>query len=90
MSETANLLGTAYLRGMQKSVFWVAVCALLPVAAQSQNGYWQNHVDYTLSVELNPENHNFSGWERLKYTNNSPDTLREVYYHLYFLSLIHI
>ena len=69
---------------MQKSVFWVAVCALLPVAAQSQNGYWQNHVDYTLSVQLNTENHNFSGWERLKYTNNSPDTLREVYYHLYF------
>ena len=69
---------------MQKSVFWVALCALLPVAAQSQNGYWQNHVDYTLSVQLNPENHAFSGWERLKYTNNSPDTLREVYYHLYF------
>jgi hypothetical protein len=69
---------------MQKSALWVALFALLPTAAWSQSGYWQNHVDYTLNIALEPKDHSFTGWERLKYTNNSPDTLREVYYHLYF------
>lgn len=33
---------------------------------------------------MDTENHQFSGTQKLVYTNNSPDTLTRVFYHLYF------
>lgn len=49
-----------------------------------QNFRWQQAVDYTIKVSLNVDNHQFEGHEKLIYTNNSPDTLYRVFYHLYF------
>ncbi|WP_246865732.1 M1 family metallopeptidase [Croceivirga thetidis] len=46
--------------------------------------YWQQHVDYTMDVAMNVENYQYDGTQKLVYTNNSPDTLNRVYYHLYF------
>ncbi|MCB0780910.1 MAG: M1 family peptidase, partial [Flavobacteriales bacterium] len=37
-----------------------------------------------MDVELDVRTHRFSGEQELRYTNNSPDTLRELYFHLYF------
>ncbi|MGB5818787.1 MAG: M1 family metallopeptidase [Saonia sp.] len=52
---------------------------------QAQNTtYWQQHVDYTMEVDMDVENYQYGGTQKLVYTNNSPDTLRKVYYHLYF------
>ncbi len=45
---------------------------------------WQQAVDYSMNVSLNTKNHNFEGTQSLVYTNNSPDTLKRVFYHLYF------
>jgi len=51
----------------------------------AQNGsYWQQHVDYTMEVTMNVENYQYTGTQKLVYTNNSPDELTRVYYHLYF------
>jgi hypothetical protein len=51
----------------------------------SQNtSYWQQHVDYTMEVDMNVENFQYTGTQKLVYTNNSPDELTRVYYHLYF------
>jgi hypothetical protein len=50
----------------------------------AQPNRWQQSVDYTMNVSLNVENHNFEGTQKLVYTNNSPDTLTSVFYHLYF------
>ncbi len=50
----------------------------------AQSNYWQQHVDYTMEVNLNVHTHLFDGTQKLIYTNNSPDTLKKVYYHLYF------
>lgn len=47
-------------------------------------GYWQQRVEYKMDVDFNAENHQFSGTQSLKYFNNSPDTLKKVFYHLYF------
>ncbi len=52
--------------------------------AQNQNGYWQQHVDYTMDVNMDVENYQYTGTQKLVYTNNSPDVLSRVYYHLYF------
>ena len=50
----------------------------------AQNGYWQQHADYKMDVDLNVKTHKFKGTQKLVYTNNSPDILYNVYYHLYF------
>lgn len=53
--------------------------------SQAQNtSYWQQHVDYTMEVNMNVENYQYTGTQKLVYANNSPDTLNRVFYHLYF------
>lgn len=54
------------------------------VVAQNTSCYWQQHVDYTMEVAMDAENYQYSGTQKLVYTNNSPDILNRVYYHLYF------
>lgn len=51
---------------------------------QNNTPYWQQHVDYTMEVDMNVENYQYTGTQQLVYTNNSPDTLNRVYYHLFF------
>ncbi len=50
----------------------------------AQSGYWQQRVEYTMSINMNVATHQFDGHQKLIYYNNSPDTLFKVYYHLYF------
>ena len=50
----------------------------------AQNDYWQQHAEYNISVTLDAAKHTLSGNEIVAYTNNSPDTLNQVFYHLYF------
>lgn len=55
--------------------------------AQHKNpnlGYWQQHVDYKMDVTMDVEKFQYSGTQELVYTNNSNDTLKKVFYHLYF------
>ena len=44
---------------------------------------WQQQVEYTISAQLFPKEHKIEAKQTLIYTNNSPDTLRKVYFHLY-------
>ena len=50
--------------------------------AQS-TAYWQQHVDYKMDVVMDAKNYQYKGTQELVYTNNSPDTLRRVFYHLF-------
>lgn len=52
--------------------------------AQPQPGYWQQSADYTMSVDIDVKTFRYSGNQELVYTNKSPDTLKRVFYHLYF------
>jgi hypothetical protein len=45
---------------------------------------WQQEVRYTMDITLDAPTHSYDGTQRLVYRNNSPDTLREVYYHLFY------
>ena len=62
------------------------LCMLLcPVVFEVAHGqYWQQRVEYTMSVELNVETHQYHGNQYLVYYNNSPDTLNKLFYHLYY------
>lgn len=46
-------------------------------------GYWQQHVDYKMEVAMDVKTYRYTGKQELTYTNNSPDTLYRVFYHLY-------
>ena len=54
------------------------------VLAQPQPGYWQQKADYTMNVDVDVKSFRYSGTQELIYTNKSPDTLKRVFYHLYF------
>lgn len=45
--------------------------------------YWQNHATYDIAVEFNPVSKLISGNEKIRYINNSPDTLNEIIFKLY-------
>ena len=47
-------------------------------------GYWQQEVDYVMDIRMDVETFRYSGTQQLTYTNHSPDTLSQVFYHLYF------
>jgi hypothetical protein len=54
------------------------------LAAQNNPCYWQQHVDYTMDVVMDVDTYRYTGEQKLIYTNNSPDTLHRVFYHMYF------
>ncbi|HET6256165.1 MAG TPA: M1 family metallopeptidase [Puia sp.] len=45
--------------------------------------YWQNRADYTIRVRFDPSTRLVSGSESIVYSNNSPDTLRQLLFKLY-------
>ena len=52
-------------------------------ASGQSSRYWQQHVDYKMTVSIDVNTYQYKGKQELVYTNNSPDTLRRVFYHLY-------
>lgn len=55
-----------------------------PIKTTQDPGYWQQHVDYTMAIDMDVKTYQYNGTQHLVYTNNSPDVLNRVYYHLFF------
>ena len=66
-----------------KKLLFITVL-LISQFALSQKNYWQQHVDYKMVIDVDVEKHTYIGTQRLVFTNNSPDNLDRVFYHLYF------
>lgn len=62
----------------------VFLTAAVSSFAQNDTCYWQQKVDYKMDIQMDVKNFQYKGKQELKYTNNSPDTLNKVYYHLFF------
>ncbi|MEO8172923.1 MAG: M1 family metallopeptidase [Sediminibacterium sp.] len=58
------------------------ICHLSSVSAQADR--WQQRIKYVINVNMDVVTNRFKGTEKLEYTNNSPDTLNKVYFHLYW------
>src|SRR5215475_5627789 len=52
--------------------------------AYAQPDRWQQHVKYNMDINMDVNTNRFSGKQKLEYTNNSPDTLYRVFYHLFW------
>ena len=50
----------------------------------SQPDRWQQHIKYAINVKVNVQTNQFAGTEQIDYWNNSPDTLKRVFFHLYW------
>jgi peptidase M1-like protein len=69
---------------MKKLVIVLIILLSLSNLTYSQPDRWQQRVRYTMSVNVDVNTNRFTGKQQLEYTNNSPDTLRKVFYHLYW------
>ena len=54
-----------------------------PFLKASPQEYFQQEVNYKINVTLNDRKHELNGFESVEYINNSPDTLRFLYFHLW-------
>ena len=69
---------------MKKIFTLLFLISSLLVNAQNNTSYWQQHVDYSMDVDVDVEKYQYTGTQKLVYTNNSPDVLNRVFYHLYY------
>lgn len=69
---------------MRNLVLLLLACITLGSHAQNNTSYWQQKADYTMDIDFDVETHQYKGKQTIEYTNNSPDTLNRVFYHLYF------
>ncbi|GAA4451875.1 M1 family metallopeptidase [Rurimicrobium arvi] len=46
-------------------------------------GYWQQDVHYSINARIDESDNRIDATQQLEYWNNSPDTLKYVYFHLY-------
>jgi hypothetical protein len=60
--------------------FLIFFCLLPEASAQE---YFQQEVNYQINVTLNDQLHELNAFESIAYINNSPDTLRVLYFHLW-------
>lgn len=67
-----------------KKNFLFSATLLLVIYASAQPGRWQQRVKYTMHIDMNVQTAQYTGKQQLEYWNNSPDTLKKVFYHLYW------
>ena len=66
---------------MRKLIVLLLTVTSSALTAFSQ--YWQQEVNYTMDVSLNDNEHTLDAFEKIEYVNNSPDTLRYIWFHLW-------
>ncbi len=69
---------------MKSTVILILVSMTGLISANAQADRWQQKVKYVMNIDMNVESNRFKGTQKLEYWNNSPDTLKKVFYHLYF------
>jgi len=61
---------------------WPTPTAMRTASGAPGHAYWQQRADYQIEVSLDEQAHRVTGSERVTYRNNSPDTLRYLWFQL--------
>jgi hypothetical protein len=69
------------LQPLRKFILLLLIAAGFQHTSFSQ--YWQQQVNYVIDVSLNDKEHSLDGFERIEYINNSPDTLKFIWFHIW-------
>ncbi len=59
-------------------LFFFNVCLL-----NAQSDRWQQSIKYKIDIDFEVSNHTFVGQQEITYFNNSPDSLHQLFFHLY-------
>lgn len=68
---------------MNKGLFLIFTFIFGLTAAQ-QGPYYQQFAKYKMDIDVDAQNFTYKGNQTITYTNNSPDELKVVYFHLYW------
>jgi len=71
------------LKSSKRTFIFNCTLYLILCANFSYSQYFQQEVKYTISVSLDDIKHELSAFESITYINNSPEELREIYFHLW-------
>jgi hypothetical protein len=66
-----------------KKVF-VLMFGCMSVVAWAQPDRWQQKIKYIMNIDMNVQTDQYAGKQKIDYWNNSPDTLKRVFFHLYW------
>ena len=66
-----------------KTINFLLLFNFICVFAFAQKNYFQQEVNSTINVTLDDKAHTLNGNISIEYTNNSPDELKEIYFHLW-------
>jgi hypothetical protein len=69
-----------------KKIFGLFLIALSGVINAQNNpnpGYWQQQADYKMELSMDVKTFQYKGTQVLDYSNNSNDTLKKVFFHLF-------
>jgi len=70
---------------MTKKITLLALLTIqLALFANAQPDRWQQKIKYSINVDMDVATNQLKGTEKLEYTNNSPDTLKRFFMHLYW------
>lgn len=64
-------------------LFFSILFSAKQLAAQNAKPYWQQQVNYNIAVSLNENDNSIDALEKMVYTNNSPDTLHFIWFHIW-------
>ena len=67
---------------MKKIVLFVHLFLLADILS-AQHNYWQQEVNFNISVSLNDQEHSLDAFETIEYINHSPDTLHFIWFHIW-------
>jgi hypothetical protein len=68
---------------MQKLLV-LLIASFIVTNLQAQPTRWQQKIKYDMDITMNVQTNTFTGKQKITYTNNSPDVLNRVFFHLYF------
>ncbi|HEY5405548.1 MAG TPA: M1 family metallopeptidase [Ginsengibacter sp.] len=69
---------------MRKAILFFILIFCFSSVLFAQPDRWQQRVKYNMNVDVDVNTNRFTGIQKLEYTNNSPDKLNRVFFHLYW------
>ncbi len=69
---------------LKKFSFLALLTMFISVQLFAQPERWQQKINYKIDASLDVQKNTVKGTEEILYTNNSTDTLRKVYFHMYW------
>ncbi len=67
-----------------KKCFLVLFSFLGFLALAQKSAYYQQQAKYKMEIDVDAPHYTYKGKQTIEYTNNSPDELKTVYFHLYW------